>query len=349
MQANNEQNLSYEMIEACFLEEAASLLSDAQIQKTLQTEQLRFENAGLSGISPSRFIGSNTVRYCKDLLRKNQPFSFLYTLLSFLSEVSVLLLLFGLLRSIGNLLFTKAGFLSSFPYLYECILLGGITAGITLFRKQCQTVLAIPFASAAPSDLERRQRKKTLLKRQLLILLPVIVIVAGAIAWVAALKLHKQYKINLTGCFFVYVICMLLSGIHNVIYSSHLIPFLTIGGYRLLCRSKDMIQTAIQTYLDASYLQILSRAHKTLEDSRKNPELAGRLKQSVYARMVTTRIYCALALFLLVILDIMCILQLQGVLTLAFLVFFAICLLLTFAFLIAVLSANTLLKQTKES
>ena len=351
MSVNNEQNtttISYDAVEKYFLEEAISLLPDALIKETLQVEKLRFENAAILGISPQKLVGNNTARHCKDLLRKNQPLSFLYTFLCFLSEVSVLMLLFGLVRSIGNVIFSEGGFLSSFTYLYALILFSGIVAGNTTLRKHLNKILAFPFSCAKPADSEIHERKKQLKRKQIFSGILIFVITAGVASAVAYGHLQSKYTINITICFFAYIICMLLFGIHNVIYNSHMIPFLAIGSLRLLRKSKEVIHTACKAYLDTSYLQILSQANKTQKDCDNNPALLSKLQNAVYTRTVTTRIYCALALFLLIILDIMCILQLQGILTLAFIVFFAVSLVLTILFLTAVLSANYILKQTKD-
>lgn len=350
MSTNNEQttkNVSYDTVAKYFSEEAVSLISDTAIAKTLAAEKMRFENATILQISPLSIVGNNTARHCKDLLRKNQPLSFLYTLLCFLSEVSILMLLYGLILNIGIALFSESGFFSAFTYLYEFILFSGVMAGITVFRKQLNTVLAIPFSKKNPADTEILERKKLLKRKRILSLAIILAIMAVAAGVVTLFDLQSKYTINITICFFAYIICMLLFGIHNVIYNSHMISFLTIGGLRLLKKPSEAVSSACKTYLDLSYLQILSQAHKTLDDCRKNPELLDKLKKSVYARTVTGRIYCLLAMITMVILDIICLLQLQGVVTVAFWVFFIAAILLTWILLIAIVSANYVLKQTK--
>lgn len=339
--------ITYETIENCLTDEAASLISDSVLKQILAEEKVRFDNARLLDISSSQIVGNNTTRHCKDLLRQKQPLPFLYTLLCILSEISILVLLYGLLISIPAALFENNGFFTPFSFLYELVLFSGIICANTLFRKQLQTTLAIPFSSSAPSKEEITERKKGIRKKRCLSLVLIVIIMLLAAGIIAFQDLQNSYTINISICFFAYVTCMLLMGIHNVIFSSHLISFLEIGTGRLFRKPKSSIENSCTLYLILSYRQILSQSHKTMADCTNNPTLFAKLQKTVHRRTVTARVYNVLAFFIVTVLDIICVAQLSQNSTPTFLLFFILSLLLTLLFLIAILSADYVLKQTK--
>lgn len=339
--------VTYEAIKNCLSDEAATLIPDSILKQILADEKIRFDNARLLDISPSQFVGNNTMRHCKDLLRQKQPLSFLYTLLCILSETSILVLLYGLLLRIPAVLLGNTGFLAPFSFLYELVLFSGIICGNTLLRKQLQTALTLPFSSAAPSKEEITERKKGIRKKRCLSLVLIVIVMLLTAGIIAFQNFHNSYTINISICFFAYVACMLLMGIHNVIFSSHLISFLEIGTGRLLRKSKSSIENSCTIYLTLSYRQILSQSHKTMADCTNNPTLFAKLKKTVHRRTITARVYNVLAFFIVTVLDIICIAQLNQNSTITFLLFFALSLLLTLLFLIAILSADYVLKQTK--
>ena len=79
MMQNNEKNkknnetpslLSYVAVKEQLMMQASSLLDDRTIESMLEEEKVKFDNAARLGLSPSVFIGMNTLRYCKDTIRK---------------------------------------------------------------------------------------------------------------------------------------------------------------------------------------------------------------------------------------------------------------------------------------
>lgn len=92
---NNETHslLSYVAVKEQLMMQASSLLDDRTIESMLEEEKVKFDNAARLGLSPSVFIGMNTLRYCKDTIRKKQPFSFLYFFFNRLTELSIGLVL----------------------------------------------------------------------------------------------------------------------------------------------------------------------------------------------------------------------------------------------------------------
>lgn len=162
------------------------------------------------------------------------------------------------------------------------------------------------------------------------------------------LNIASTYTTGLHICFFAYAGCMVLFGIHNVIYNSHAVSFFTIGILLAARRPAEEIAAATDHYLNLSRRQLLSLSHKNLEDCRHNPELADKLDASIHARMTTGRIYDILAIFILTVLDITCIIGMRSMMTPALFIFFAVCVLLTLLFAMAFFSANHIFKFTKK-
>ena len=341
-------NISYETIANYFTEEACSLISDATIEKCLSDEKKRFENAVFLQIPSKRIVGSNTPRHCKDLLRKEQPLPFLYSFLCFLSEASVLMLLYGAAAGIWNSFAKGSGFFTPFPFLYPLIIILGITGLQSAYHLHLNTILIIPFTSTPPAEAEIKKRKQTLKQKYLLSFLLIVILMAAASFAVYYYKLNKTSPITVTTCFLAYACCMVLFGIHNVIYSSHCISFLSIGGIILTNRPKEALEAKTREYLSLCYLQILSLSHKTRDDLAKNPSLENKLKGAVHSRMITGRIYYLLAIIILAISDILCLIQLYRTSQPELLVFAVIATLAIFFLVTAFVSANHIIKQTKQ-
>ena len=71
MMQNNEKNkknnetpslLSYVAVKEQLMMQASSLLDDRTIESMLEEEKVKFDNAARLGLSPSVFIGMNTLR-----------------------------------------------------------------------------------------------------------------------------------------------------------------------------------------------------------------------------------------------------------------------------------------------
>lgn len=341
-------NLSYETVAEHFKEEARSLISDTAIEECLSSEKRRFENAVFLQIPSKKIVGSNTLRHCKDLLRKEQPLPFLYSFLCFLSEASILMLLYGAAVGIWKSFAKGSGFFASFPFLYPLIIVLGITSLRSICHMHLNAILTIPFTSTPPTEAEIKKRKHILNKKYLLSLLLIVILMAMASFAVYYFKRNQTSLINVTTCFLAYACCMVLFGIHNVVYSSHCISFLAIGGMILTKRPKEELEEKTCEYLSLCYLQILSLSHKTREDLTQNPSLENKLKGTVYSRMITGRIYYLLAIIILAISDILCISRLYQTSQPELLVFAVIATLAVLFLITAFASANHIIKQTRQ-
>lgn len=262
------QSVSYDTIAEAFSGEARSLISDSAIQKTLDTEKIRFENASNLSISPKKLIGNNTARYCKDLLRKQQPLSFLYLLLCFFTEIAVWLIPYGILVEACR--YTSS---FSFPTLYGPVLIAALIAANTLYRQYMLKLLSKPFSLQAPSkndqtdsrNLSVSAAQKSLIRFRLLAYAGTTITALLVILLIHFQKWDQIVSIRFSTCFIAYVACILLSGVHNVLYSSHFLSFFTIGILLLGRRPQNEIETAVRQYFHLRYLQMLAPAHKSMK------------------------------------------------------------------------------------
>lgn len=349
------KSISYNTVAEAFSEEAGSLISDSAVKETLDTEKIRFENASLLQISPEKLTGNNIARHCKDLLRKQQPLPFLYSLLCFFTETAVWLIPYGIIVEACQYISKKNSSSFSFPTLYGLVLIAALIAANTLYRQYMLKLLSHPFSVQEPSkngqadsgNLSVSAAKKSLAHFRFLAYLSAAIIALLAILLVHFLKWDQIVSIRFSTCFIAYVACILLSGVHNVLYSSHFLSFFTIGILLIGRRPQSEIETAVRQYLNLRYLQMLTPAHKTLKDLAENEPLEKKLQQSLHSHMVTQRIYDLFALVILIALDAACITQLRSLTAPALICFFALSVLLTCILLLAFISANHILKYTK--
>jgi len=349
------KSVSYHTVAEAFSEEAGSLISDSAIKETLDTEKIRFENASLLHISPEKLTGNNMARHCKDLLRKKQPLPFLYSLLCFFTEITVWLIPYGILVEACQYISEKNSSSFSFPALYGPVLIAALVAANTLYRQYMLKLLSTPLSVQKTSkngqtdsnNLSVSAAKKSLTCFRFLAYLNTVVIALLIILLIHFLEWNQKVSIRFSTCFIAYVACILLSGIHNVLYSSHFLSFFTIGVLLLSRRPQSEIDAAARQYLNLRYLQILTPVHKTLKDLAENAELEKKLQETLHSHMITQRIYDLFALVILIALDVLCITQLRTNTAPALICFFALSVLLTCILLLAFISANHILKYTK--
>lgn len=348
--------ITYEEIADTFTRNANSLLSEKTIQQTLNKEKKRFENASALQISPIKFVGGNTDRHCKDLLRKNQPFSPLYLLLNFLTETSLALLIFGLMiAAYQHVVIPGKSFDQPFPALYAVI----VAATIVLSKYLSHTIWlkCLTQDTDNPQQLLGNIRKKTYLANILLLLLCITTLTGISITgWYTALQM------TILDSLVLYAACALLAGIHNVVYDSHIISFLSVGIDLLNPRRKFQTAQDVTYYLSSSLTQILGQKlpekpsnpenntePKTKENSSKSESRKlWEAKEILRSRLLSFRTYDTLAFFILLILDILCLYQLLHSLTLPLLGFFLLTLLGTMLCVVVFLSAQTILKQLQK-
>lgn len=347
-QATPSDRSSYEEVKSHFIQEASSLIPNSMIEQTLSDEKRKFQNAEILHIPAKKIIGSNSLRYCKDLLRKKQPFYGFYVVLNFLTELSILHFFLGLLICIVEFAVRNNDskiWSNSFEFLYGLIIIGGLwlykTLSTASLRKVLQTTISLEHAS----DAEISKIKKRITINHIIIFFATMIICGILLITLAYSGFSSQYRVTLFELFMGYVICIFLSGIHNTIYSSHLIPFFSIGGFLLTKRPAEEIKYVSDQYMELSFLQILSNKGKTLEELKQNAELEKDVKASLRSRLVTQRVYYALAIFILILLAGVCLYQMSIAASAALLLFFAIIIIAAACLLTAFISANYVIRK----
>lgn len=325
MSTQNIYQDTFNQIKDTFQEEAASLLNEDQIQQLLLSEEARIRFAEQQHIPVRSWLGSNTRRYCKDLLRRQQPFFVLYYLLGICTEASIVLLFCYFIRalfpSLGSISFI--GVPGAILVFYWCL------EGNRNYTRRCMTKRKVP----------------TIRHRILLILLPTLVIsLISILFWQQLVPLYRQ--LSLYNTFLLYVALLFLSGIHNVLYSSHIITFFSVGAFQIMGHDPEKKQQVSNRYLQERAIALLATRKQTLEQMQADPELYADIHMEIRSQLVTKRIYLGIALFILTILDIICIYQYTQTGTVSILVFGLLALLCTLLLVIFILSCHELIRQT---
>lgn len=332
-------NITYQDITSAFSADACTLLPEECIEQTLEKEEKRFENASALQISPVKFVGGNTARHCKELLRRNQPFFPLYMLLNFFTEGSMMLLLYGLIAAgYQHFVIPEKNFNQPYPILYAVI----VIAGLLLYQYLSRSLYFHHLAQNTdkPERLLKKLKQNKLLVNLLILL--VCILFAGAVYFMDwAEKLQMTVFESLT----LYAGCAILAGIHNLVYDSHIISFLSIGSSSFLPHPKTQPAEFAVHYLSSSFQQIQGQTSEENQSPRPSKNTSVEAKDILHSRLLSFRIYAVLAFIIFIFLDFLCLYQLVHVFSLPLLGFFLLSLLGTFVCLVVFLSTKILLKM----
>lgn len=253
-----------EQLEQFFIQEAQPKLPQEKIQKIINTEHTLIQTSQQKNIPVSLWMGYNTRRYCKDLLRSQQPGFWLYQLINYIAESSCVLLFFSLiLWGLDNLTSLEK---HSAVYLFL-----PLTFILPLWK--------ILFAIYCKRKIVTSSNKTIQICRLISLVLATIAGITGAFC------LRKQiwdfaHHLSLLSAFLFYVAMMLLSGIHNVLYQSSFVDFFCVG-IAALRRDNTKLELHINQYL----------THK-------------KSKEQALGSMISTRIYLFLAIVIILALTI---------------------------------------------
>lgn len=343
---------SFDTVKSQFLQEAESFLPKAMIEQTLSDEKRILENAAYFGIKPQKIINGNLLRHCKDMTRKNQPFFGFYLCLNFFTELSMLLFFFGIIFCSFRFVTDKnnmTGFTAPFSFLLITVLLAGLLLYNTISKMLVRKFLLtqdLPENSPASAALSDKQTgRKKINTRYVISFCLSALFCFIAILGIVGTGADKQYQATLFQLFMGYVFFISLSGVHNTLYNSHAISLLTIGGFVLTRRSDTEIHHAVSQYLHLNYLQLLGSRGKTFEDFKKDDILALEMKRSLRSRLITQRVYYALAILILFLLLGVCLFQIRYAFSIALLVFVLAILLGSVCLITAFVSANYVIKK----
>lgn len=295
-------NTIYKQFEKNFKEEAESFIPEDDIKVTLKMEKIRFENAEKYDISINKLTGSSLMRYTKDAARRCQPLFFIYYILSILTSFCYCLLMWSIAKctflyftasnkeafsdklsfSVSLIFFAVAIICNSVTHIYTRKLLftckGNIKTKLSLFNTACSLIAAI------------------------------IIIISALFIYLSPGSV-LTINLSLSEIFIITVAMLALSGVHNVIYSSHFTAFMSIG-YAIMLRRKPQTDNAISNYKDLSLKEFLSIRGITPADYKNDSQLQAEFNKWLRSKAVTLRTYSAIAFFITFILTFICLRQL---------------------------------------
>lgn len=320
-----------------FKEEANTLISDADIEKILSEEEARLACADRENIEYSSYMGSNMVKYAKDTLRRHQPLFGLYQFLSILTQLGYCFLLWGVLKYI-YCYFT--GYINSFS---EPVSFSLSTIIILIF---------IPCLNIKQSYLRKylsrvsdKNAKHNKNRSFYLVYSGIYTFVILALTAVLYISFNiNSIRCSLMNIFLFAVTLLFLSGIHNVLYSSHFITFMSVGGFAVMKKPEVSLQNATQ-YKDSVLTQYLAQHKYTLTKYKTDTSIQTDFAKVYRHKIINYRVYCAIAFFITGALDFICFYQLISAgASYGFSIFAVISLLITLILLAAIISCNKLLK-----
>ncbi|MCI8751046.1 MAG: hypothetical protein HFH66_06755 [Lachnospiraceae bacterium] len=335
---NTEYNTVYGQFEKIFKEQAESFIPEDDIKITLKMEKIRFENAEKYNISINKLTGNNLARYTKDAIRRRQPLFFVYYTLSIVTGFCYFLLMWSIAKciflyftgtnkeafsdrlsfSVSLIFFAVAIICNSATHIYTRKLLftckGNIKAKISLYNAACSLISAI------------------------------IIIISALFIYLNTGSI-LTINLSLSEVFIITVAMLALSGIHNVIYSSHFTAFMSIG-YAIMLHRKPQTDKAISHYKDLSLKEFLSIHGITTARYKEDSQLQAEFNKWLRSKAVTLRTYSAIAFFIAFILAFICLRQLiiTGI-SASFIIFTIAALIITVILFLSILSCSYITRK----
>lgn len=289
MDTQNIYQDTLKQLESEFQEEAAAFLTETQIDQILQLEKAKITFAEQQNIPLRSWMGNNLRRYCKDLLRRQQPLFALYYLLNICTEASIVLFL---CYGIYFLLHTRLSELS----------FSGIPGIVLTWFCYQEWNRSYCYRCISRNHVSKQGHK------YLHFLVPALVISLLSIRFWPFL-LSQYHHLNLQNTFLLCVLFLFLSGVHNVLYSSHLLTYFTIGLLSLSKQSKEETEAAVSHYIKNKSTALLAARKKTEAEMMSDPRLYADIHMEIRSRLLTNRIYLLFAILLLAVFAVLCIYQ----------------------------------------
>lgn len=226
MENNTEENSLYHALKENYIENARGHLSEEDIRKTLQIQQELVDESLQNKIPPQTWMGLNIARYAKDLTRQKQPLFWLYYLLNFFTEGSmVLLMIHGIMTLITPVMVPKL--LPSFVVLIVVC---------TLWKEWKKYYY------------RRKLRTKSIPKSGQIIIGTILFISVALLLLVATWKLNLVMHWSLLDTFLCYVGCICMCSVHNLLYQSHIVLFFQICLQWFRKESIDVLSATADLY-----------------------------------------------------------------------------------------------------
>ncbi len=333
----------YEIFVDGFIEEAKGLIAKDEIERVLDDERTRFDNAKKYGVNPQRFIGNNIARYVKDAVRRSQPLFFVYYLLSIVTQFFYCLFFWVLVKCV---FFYFTGVDDAFSSKMELSVSYVFIAGAIISNSAIQV-----YARNALLRPKKDVRKNIFIfSAAAYAAFAAAVLFSGAAAYFD--KFVFALDFTLMEAFLSAVAALFLSGIHNVAYSSHFSAFISIAAAVVLRRDEDK-KKAIKHYELLSFSNFLTSrgvdfdvSDYSVKDDRLSDDLKDGFRQSFRLKIISMRAYFAIGFFIMFILSAICIRQLavSGI-SAGFAAFSAVSVIICALLLILVFACNAVLND----
>lgn len=336
----NDYDSLYEKFEKDFKENALSLISNDKINATLKTEKCIFNNAKKNNIPAKLFTGNNPARYTKDAIRRNQSLFSIYYLLSMFTEFFYCLLIWSVLKCIF-LYFT--GSPEAFTQIVPLSLSPVFFAAVILCNniKQLNTRRLL-------SKYKVNVKSKITVSNIIFYFISAFIIIIPAFLIYKNIGTSSLLHLTLFEIFIITAGLLFISGIHNVIFSSHAASFIAIGQAVILNRSSD-IKSCVAHYRELSLTDFLSSHNLTMSEYTKNDILKTEFNMSLRSKIITFRMYGALAFIIMAALTLLCLWRILTYgFSLGFIIFTIISVLINTGLILEILSCNFVLKTTKK-
>lgn len=332
--------MKYVEFEKIFREEANSFITEESIKNTLAMEKIRFENAEKYNIPIKKITGNNIARYTKDMVRRCQPLFFVYYILSVLSEFSYYLLIWSVVKctylyfTVTEKAFSKKLSFSVSPIFFAVII---------IYNAVTQIYARHLLFKCNKTDIKNVNSKISVFNAICCFVSAVVVVVPALCIY---LNLGQSLTLNLSLFeVFIFTVALLsVAGVHNVLYSSHFTSFI-MTGYLYALHKLPEADSAISHYKELSLKSFLSSRKLAMSEYIKNVHLQAKFNQWLRQKVITLRVYGAVAFFITAILTAICLRQLITTGLSVKLVIFTATVFITTAFmLLEIISCNCVLK-----
>lgn len=337
---NNDYDTIYEQFEKNFKEEASSFITQDSIANILELEKIRFDNAKKYNIPIKKIAGSSIARYAKDMLRRCQPLFFVYYILSMLSELSYYLLIWSVVKC-SYLYFTgiREAFSTQISLPLSLVFFTVIVVCSAITQSYTRNILF----KCTKSNIKNIKSKISVFNAICYFLSAFIIVITALWIYINPEK-ASVVKFSLFEVFIFTVAMLSISGVHNVIYSSHFVPFITTG-YAFILNKSSEIDSAILHYRELSLTSFLIARHLTVQEYEKSVHLQTEFNQWLRQKVITFRAYGAIAFFIIAILTVISLRQLITTgLSAGLIIFTAIAVIITLFMLLEIISCNCILK-----
>lgn len=337
---NSDYDTIYEQFEKNFKEEANSFIAESNIKNALRTEKILFDNAKKYDIPINKIVGNSIVRYTKDVLRHCQPLFFIYYIISVLSEFFYYLLIWSVIKCIY---FYFTGLDKTFSRQISFSVSIVFFAVIIIYNVVTKSYARNLLFKCSQKDIPNVKSKINIFNIVCCFISASIVIISTLFIYLNPRRV-PVVSYSLFEIFIFTVAILSLSGVHNVIYSSHLIPFITTG-YLYILHKYSKANSAILHYKELSLENFLILRHITISEYKENIDLQTEFNKWLHQKIITFRVYGALAFFITVILTVVCLKQLIKIgLSIELIIFTVIAFVITIFILLEITSCNCILK-----